>query len=335
MRFGVSLTGMGQQPIGCDMRQIFQDILEYVRSARDLGFDFIYQGQHYLTYPYQQLQSMPLLARLAAETEEMEIVGTLLIPLHHPIDLAERIATMDVITNGKFVLAAALGYRDEEYGAFGVDPRRRVSRYTECLEIMKKLWTEDEVTFVGEHFQIYNARTVLKPLQRPYPQIWVAANSDAAIERAARKGYLWYVNPHATYNTIARQVSLYRETASAFQASVPDKLPIGRELFVHRDRKVAFAQAEPYLGGKYKAYAQWGQDKALPSEETFAQSFEELAENRFIVGTPEDCVFELRKYNALGMSHCCLRMMWPGMSLEQGVQNMELFAREVMPNIKD
>ncbi|MQF82822.1 LLM class flavin-dependent oxidoreductase [SAR202 cluster bacterium AD-802-E10_MRT_200m] len=335
MRFGISLTGMGQQPSGFDMRQTFEDILEYVRAARDLGFDFIYQGQHYLTYPYQQLQSMPLLARLAAETGTMDIVGTLLIPLHHPVDLAERIATMDVITNGRFVLAAALGYREEEYGAFGIDSRRRVSRYTECLEIMKKLWVEDEVTFLGEHFQLHKARAVMKPIQRPYPQIWVAANSDSAIERAARKGYLWYVNPHATYNTICRQISLYHESFSKFQSSVLNKLPIGRELFVQRDRKKAFADAEPYLGGKYKAYAQWGQDKALPDDESFAKSFKELAQDRFIVGTPEDCVLELRKYNALGISHCCLRMMWPGMSLNQGMQNMELFAREVMPYLKN
>ena len=69
MKFGVSLTGMGQQPRGTDMRQSFGEIVEYVRSARDLGCDFIYQGQRYLTSPYQQLQTMPLLARLAAEQE--------------------------------------------------------------------------------------------------------------------------------------------------------------------------------------------------------------------------------------------------------------------------
>ena len=63
MQFGVSLSGMGQQPVGTDMRRSFQEIVEYIRTARDLGFDFFYQGQHYLTSPYQQLQTMPLLAR--------------------------------------------------------------------------------------------------------------------------------------------------------------------------------------------------------------------------------------------------------------------------------
>jgi alkanesulfonate monooxygenase SsuD/methylene tetrahydromethanopterin reductase-like flavin-dependent oxidoreductase (luciferase family) len=333
-KFGISLSGMGQQPVGTDMRQSFLEILEYVRTARDLGFDFAYQGQHYLTSPYQQLQTMPLLARLAAEAEGMSLVATLLIPLHHPVDLAERIATMDVITDGRFILSAALGYRDEEYEAFGVQRKQRVSRYLECLEVMKLLWTQDEVSFQGKHFQLKNARMVLKPVQKPHSPIWVAANSDAAIKRAARRGYTWYVNPHATYTTIARQIGLYRQTASEAGSPVPAELPIGRELFVHEDRNRAFEEVRPFLGGKYEAYSQWGQDRALPGEESFSTSFQELARDRFIIGDPEDCITELEKYRALGMAYGSFRMMWPGMDLRKGIRNMELFAEKVMPHFK-
>lgn len=77
----------------------------------------------------------------------MGVVATLLLPLHNPVDLAERVATMDIITGGRFILSAALGYRDEEYDAFGVDRKQRVSRYVECLEVMKRLWTQEVVTF--------------------------------------------------------------------------------------------------------------------------------------------------------------------------------------------
>ena len=334
VKFGISLSGMGQQPVGTDMRQSFQEIVEYVRAARDMGFEYVYQGQHYLTSPYQQLQTMPLLARLAAEAEGMNIVATLLVPLHHPVDLAERIATMDVITGGKFILSAALGYRDEEYDAFTVNRKRRVSRYVECLEVMRQLWTQDEVTFHGKYFNLDNARMVLKPVQEPHPPIWVAANSDVAIKRAANLGYTWYVNPHATYTTIARQVGLYHDTAAAAGSPVPADLPFGRELFVHEDRAQAFQEVRPFLGGKYEAYAQWGQDKALPGEENFGTSFEELARDRFIIGDPEDCITELEKYRALGMDCGIFRMMWPGMDLRRGMRNMELFAEKVMPHFR-
>ncbi|MFQ6026289.1 MAG: LLM class flavin-dependent oxidoreductase [Dehalococcoidia bacterium] len=333
MQFGVSLSGMGQQPMGTDMRQSFQEIVEYIRTAKQLGFDFFYQGQHYLTAPYQQLQTVPLLARLAAESEGMGIVATLLVPLHHPVDLAERVATMDVITGGRFVLSAALGYRDEEYDAFGLERRLRVSRYLECLEVMCQLWTQEEVTFHGEHFHLEGARMTLRSIQQPHPPVWVAANGDAAVKRAARRGYPWYVNPHDTYTNIKRRVELYHETAQAAGSDAPKELPFARELFVHENREQAFSEVRPFLGDKYEAYTQWGQDRAMPGED-FSSPFEELARDRFIIGDPEDCIGEIEKYRALGMSHGSFRMMWPGMDLRKGLRNMELFAQRVMPHFK-
>ena len=212
MKFGVSLSAIAQQPAGADMQQAFADICTYVGAARDLGFDMVYQGQHYLTDPYQQLQTMPLLARISAEARGMGLVATLLVPLHHPVDLAERVATMDVITGGNFTLSAALGYRDEEYDNFGVPRRTRVSRYLECLEAMRLLWSGERIDYDGQYFQLRDAQLMLRPIQQP-PPVWVAANSDAAITRAARLGYTWYVNPHAKFETISQQVEMYHEAA--------------------------------------------------------------------------------------------------------------------------
>ncbi len=334
MRFGISLSGMGQQPAGHDMRRRFQEIVEYVRAARDMGFELVYQGQHYLTHPYQQLQAMPLLARLSAEAEGMEMVATLLVPVHHPVDLAERVATMDVITGGKFVLSAALGYRDEEYQAFGVDRRRRVSRFMECLEVMTRLWTEDEVTHRGAHFRLEGARSMLKPLRKPHPPVWVAANSEPAIRRAAAHGYTWYINPHATYATIKEQIGAYNEAAAQAGRTAPPGLPIGREVYLHEERDEALRQAAPYLGGKYQAYASWGQDRALPGADSFHRSFDELARDRFLVGTPEECAADLERYRSLGVDTALVRMIWPGMGLEAGLRSMELFAGRVMPRFR-
>jgi len=334
MKLGLSLTGMGQQPIGTDMHAHYQHIVEYVRHARDLGFDFIYQGQHYLTAPYQQLQTVPMLSRLSGEAEGMEIVATLLIPLQHPVDLAEQMATLDIITGGKFVVAGALGYRDEEYNAFNVDPKYRVSRYMECLHIVEQLWTGEPVTFKGKHFQLENAQMILKPLTQPKPPFWVAANSDAAIKRAALNGLTWYVNPHANFPTIKRQIELYQQTAKEGHVQVPHSLPMGRELFVHRDPETAWRIAAPYLSGKYEAYSQWGQDKALPADDQFAEEFQELAKDRFIVGSPEDCIGELKRYEELGIDQVSLRMNWPGMPLIDAIKGIEDFAADVMPSLR-
>ena len=334
MKLGLSLTGMGQQPVGTDMHAHYQQIVEYVRHANNLGFDFIYQGQHYLTAPYQQLQTIPMLSRLAGEADGMEIVATLLIPHQHPVDLAEQMATLDIITGGKFIVAGALGYRDEEYNAFNVNPKYRVSRYMECLQIVEQLWTGEPVTFNGTHFQLENAQMILKPVTQPKPPFWLAANSDAAIKSAATNGLTWYVNPHANFPTIKRQIALYQQTAEEANVQVPEALPMGRELFVHRDAATAWKVAAPYLSGKYEAYSQWGQDKALPEDDKFADEFQELAKDRFIVGSPEDCIGELKRYEELGIDQVSLRMNWPGMPLSDAIKGLEDFASSVMPSLR-
>ena len=110
---------------------------------------------------------------------------------------------------------------------------------------------------------------------------------------------------------------------------------MARELFVHNTREQAFAESQPFLGRKYAAHAQWGQDKALPGDETFSSEFGELAQDRFIIGDPEDCIGEIEKYRALGLSHATFRMIWPGMDLKRGIDNLERFADKVMPHFKE
>ena len=201
----------------------------------------------------------------------------------------------------------------------------------ECLEVVKRLWTEDEVNHRGRHFTLDGARMPLKPLQKPHPPIWIAANSDAAVVRAARLGYTWYVNPHATYATIKDQIELYRRAgkeAGTDAAYAP--LPMARELFVHMDREAAYAKAAPYLGGKYETYSRWAQDDALP-DDSFSSAFLELSRDRFIIGSPEDCIADLKRCEALGVDRLALRMVWPGMPLAKATEALHLFAAKVMP----
>ncbi|MBI4337876.1 MAG: LLM class flavin-dependent oxidoreductase [Chloroflexi bacterium] len=334
MKVGLSLSGMTQQPRTEDIAQRYQEVLARVRLARDVGFDFVYLGHHYVAHPYQMFHNITLAARLAAEAPEMGVVCTVVVPTYHPVELAEGFATLDIVTGGKAVLSCALGYRGEEYAAFGVDPKQRVSRFVECLTLVKRLWTEEEVTFQGKHFRLSGVRPGLRPLQRPHPPVWIAANSDAAVRRAAVLGCPWFVNPHAALSTIRRQVELYRQACNEAGRPILDGLPMGRECCVAPTREEAFRTAAPFLGGKYETYAQWGQDRALPGQESFRTSFEALAHDRFVIGSPVDVAEGLEGCCALGVSHLSLRMEWPGMDPQAAVRSIQLFAREVMPRLK-
>ncbi|MBI3325993.1 MAG: LLM class flavin-dependent oxidoreductase, partial [Nitrospinae bacterium] len=240
--------------------------------------------------------------------------------------------TLDVICEGRFICGVGLGYRDEEYEAFGVQRGERVARLVECLSVIKRLWTEEEVSHTGRFYQLTKARMLLKPVQRPHPPIWFAANNDGAVERAARLGDAWVINPHAKLSVLEHQIALYRKTLREAGKPFPAELPMIKELYVAPDRNTALLECRPFLETKYQAYAAWGQDKALPSEDRFDLAFEELVRDRFIIGDPDDCVRELRRYaDALGVTHVIFRIQWPGMEQAKVLRTIKLLAEHVMP----
>ena len=335
MELGLFVTN--QYLPGESMPQKIQESAEQVRAARDAGFSLIATGQHYLAAPYQMSTIFPLLSRLAADAGDMQVAATvILVPLHNPVELAESIATLDCITGGRFVFGIGLGYRDEEYTAFGIQRSERVGRLNEGMEIIKRLWTEDEMEYAGKYYTVPRTQLVTRPAQQPHPPIWVAANNDAAIRRAARWGYPWLINPHATVPMVAGQWTGYKEALEAAGNPVPDVLPMMREMYVAADRETAYIESQPYLEGKYAAYAAWGQDKALPGEESFSVPYQDLAKDRFLLGSPDDVVSELNRYrDELGINMMIFRMQWPGMPQEQVLKQIELLGREVIPRVKE
>ena len=335
MKFGFTLTGLLQQHADVDMYSHFKEIVALVKLARQLGFSYLYSGQHYLSAPYQMMQPLPTLARLAADAEGMGLVVTTLLPLHHPVNLAEEVASLDIITGGNMAIAGALGYRDEEYTAFGISRSIALQRMNESLEVMKLLWSGNEVSYHGQHFQIDGATIGIKPIRRPHPSLWIAANSDAAIIRAARSGYDWYINPHAAYETISRQVSLYNQERHNAGHPEPTIRPIAREIFVGITRESAIEVCAPYLSAKYATYAAWGQDKAMPNDGSLTSSFAELASGRFIIGSPQDVINDLQNYQKLGVTHASLRMGWPGMPKSEIIKCMHLVAEHIMPQFSE
>ncbi len=312
-----------------------QESAEQVRAAREAGFDMICTGQHYLASPYQMSTSLPLLARLAAEAGDMEVAATvILVPLHNPVELAESVATMDAICGGRFIFGVGLGYRDEEYISFGVQRSERVARLREALEVMKLLWTGGEVEFDGQFYQVPRVVPSTLPVQKPHPPIWVAANNDVAIRRAARWGYPWLINPHATVQMVAEQWQGYQAELQKAGQPEPTALPMMRELYVAQDRETAYLESEPWLAPKYAAYAAWGQDKVLPGEESFSIPYQDLARDRFLLGSPADVVGEIKRYEReLGVNYLIFRMQWPGMSHEATLKQIELMGQEVIPNL--
>jgi alkanesulfonate monooxygenase SsuD/methylene tetrahydromethanopterin reductase-like flavin-dependent oxidoreductase (luciferase family) len=330
LQIGLSLTGMAQQLRGGDMEALLSQLVGWVQRARELGFDYIFAGQHYLTSPYQMLQPVPLLARLAQEAGNMRLVTTLLMPLHHPVALAENLASLDWISGGRLTVNVAQGYRREEFNAFGVTDRHVSSRMTECLRCVLALWSGEPVTFHGAHFRLQRAQIGLRPRQRPHPPIWFAASADRGVRRAARLGLPWHINPDADRTTLARQVELYRSEAR--DPEVP--LPLAREVCCADSREEAQAMASRYLADAYAVYGGWGAGRATPGRQHPSKGFGDLSSGRFVIGSPSDCVQELRRYLDLGVGSLHVRLAWSGMPDVLARRSLELFAERVAPQLR-
>jgi alkanesulfonate monooxygenase SsuD/methylene tetrahydromethanopterin reductase-like flavin-dependent oxidoreductase (luciferase family) len=331
MKVGIFLTC--QYPLGSDMVAALEAQYVMTRLARDQGWDAVGTGQHYLSEGFSQPQLVPFLARLAAEAGHMTgIAGVLLAALHNPVELAECVASLDMIWRGNFVFGIGLGYRDVEFDAFGVPKGARVRRYEQCIETVKRLWSGQPVSFENEVCKLSNVTATARPVQRPHPPIWVAANSDAAVRRAARLGDTWFINPHATAATIKRQMALYRAECARLNRPFPQVVPMAREIFCARDSATALELAGPYLAEKYQTYAAWGQDAVLPGNESFRQSLDALRRDRFVLGSPEECWEQLRPcWEEVGANFLILRTHWSGMPLGHALASMRLIGEELVP----
>jgi alkanesulfonate monooxygenase SsuD/methylene tetrahydromethanopterin reductase-like flavin-dependent oxidoreductase (luciferase family) len=335
MRFGLMLRA--QFPEGDDMTARFRELMEQARLAEALGFDSITKGMHYSSPPWQSLQQLPFLSRVMAEAPRLRLnFGLILLSLHKPLDVAEQIATVDVMSGGKVIFGVALGYRDVEFLAFGTTQKERVKRFEENLEAVRRLWTEDSVDMVGSHFTLKGASASPRPAQKPHPPIWIGANADPAIRRAARLGDCWYVNPHNRIETIVRQVEVYKCALDEHGKPFPAEFPARREVFVARSRSEAIRRCAPFLSAKYKAYHEWGQDRAMPAgDDDLGVEFDELIRDRFLIGSPDEVAEQmLALERATGINHLIMSVQWPGMPQSMALDQLHMLAEDVFPKVR-
>lgn len=335
MQFGVMLRS--QFPDSDDPQQRFKEVLEQARLADTLGYDSVTKGMHYAGAPLLDFNQIAFLARLTGEVKRARLnAGIVLLSLHKPLDIAEQIATMDVMSGGRMIFGCALGYREVEFKGFGTTQKERVPRMEENLVAIKRLWTESNVEMVGSHFELENATIGMRPVQSPHPPIWMGANADAAIRRAAHFADCWYLPPHNRVDTIIRQLDVYRAELDAAGREFPLELPMRREVFVAASKAEALRLCGPSLALKYKTYHQWGQSKPMPEgDNDLGQELEDLMKGRFFIGSPDEVAQDIiGMCGQTGVNHLIISTHWPGMENEPALDSMRMFAEEVMPRVR-
>jgi alkanesulfonate monooxygenase SsuD/methylene tetrahydromethanopterin reductase-like flavin-dependent oxidoreductase (luciferase family) len=332
VRFGLAI--MNDFPPGTVPAERVPLLREQVRAAREAGIESVWVLQHYLGN-MPTLQPVPLLAALAQDAGDM-FLGTnmLILPLAHPVAVAEDFATLDHLTGGRVIAGFGLGYRENEFESFGIPLTDRVGRYEESVQIIRQLWSGTEVSFAGEHFTVTGQRISLPPVQPGGPRIWVGAGAHrAGARRAARLGDAWTVPPHVTPERLATVLGYYREERERLGRGPATDVVVRRELVLDEDpgraRSVGIA-ARGALTRRYAEFSAPDQTESYRHLQTQAAA-EEVADRSYLFTDPGHAIESLRELQRAGVTYVVLRMQWYDLAQPQVLRTLELFRDHVRP----
>src|SRR5215472_6271996 len=190
----------------------YGDFIAYVKQAERLGFGHVFLVEHHFTGYGQLSASLTLLSYLAACTTRIRLgTAVVVLPWHNPVLLAEQVATLDLLSNGRFDFGVGKGYRDAEFESFCIAKDEATERFDECMDILRKAWTSaGRFSYQGKHWNYRNIVVEPRPLQQPHPPFWMGAGSPEGIRRAGQEGYNLLLDQIAPIELTIERVATYR-----------------------------------------------------------------------------------------------------------------------------
>ena len=312
---------------------LYADVLDQITWAETIGYDDVWLTEHHFVDDAHAPSPLVQAAAIAARTRKIRIgTAVLLLPLYHPVRVAEDGATIDILSGGRFELGVGIGYRVEEFEGLGISRKHRAGRMNEGLEIIRRLWEGETVTFHGKHFQIDNARLTPRPVQTPRPPLWVGGFGPAAAARAARLG-----DGYIGTGPMKPLVDMYTAELRALgkDASKPRLAGGHFWLIVANDPEKTWREVAPHIRYQITLYNEWlhkaGQDifPNVPDDEALRAS------GMLQVLTPEDAVRAIEAYVAeVPIERYYTWTIPPGFPVKRMNEHLELFAKKVIPHFR-
>jgi alkanesulfonate monooxygenase SsuD/methylene tetrahydromethanopterin reductase-like flavin-dependent oxidoreductase (luciferase family) len=323
---------------GDSMAQRLSEHAEQVRVARQLGFDGVSIGNHLSFGSTAWFPPFETLMRLAAEADGMSL-GTcmLILPLYDPLHVAQQVALLDAACSGRAILGVAPGWQKDEFEILGLDHARRIGRYMEAVDLIKRLYTEENVTFEGKHFRTSKLTLAMRPTRKPRPPLWLGGSVENAVRRAARiadpaLGDTWVASSHLKNDVIIEQVAVFKTALAEQGKSGPTDFPVLRNVVVAADRETAIRDVGPAIAESYRVFGNWGLFTGVIGDAKTYPEFEDLIADRFIIGSPEECAGQITElFHATGCNRLVTRIQWVGMEQRYVMRTIELLGTKVAP----
>jgi alkanesulfonate monooxygenase SsuD/methylene tetrahydromethanopterin reductase-like flavin-dependent oxidoreductase (luciferase family) len=339
VRFGVMEDFRNPPSGGRSFPDLYAQILDQIVLTEDLGYDDVWLTEHHFTPDGYNPSCMTVAAAIAARTSRIRI-GTfvLLLPFINPVRLAEDVAAVDILSNGRFDLGVGQGYAVDEFTAFDVPRNERAQRMEEGVVLLRRLFEEDDVHFDGRFTKVGGATLSPRPVQKPGVPLWIGARGTKAIKRTARLGCNLMAtlgpDPAPEYLDALRDEG--RDPADYSIAQL-------RMVYVAETEDQAWAECAPHLQEVLNFYAPiLAQAADVPGDSEFRgfERPEDVRDSEFgqasMIGTPDQVAEKLSEFTkSYNCTHFVMSTQFPGLDPAKANRSLELFAREVMPAFHD
>jgi alkanesulfonate monooxygenase SsuD/methylene tetrahydromethanopterin reductase-like flavin-dependent oxidoreductase (luciferase family) len=301
----------------------YRAALDMAAYADENGFSIVNCEEHHVAHNGWLPSPLLMAAAVAGRTKRISInVTALLVTLYDPVRLAEDIAVLDNLSNGRFSFVAGLGYRPEEYHAVGKDWDQRGPLMDTCLETLLKAWGDAAFEYKGRMINV-----TPKPQSKPHPFFFVGGMSAAAAKRAARFALPFYPPMH-----LPEVEKIYRDEMEkqGKQAFVYYPRQGSTMTLIHEEPEHAWQQFTPYMLNETTEYSSWKKEGIPRPSENIANTMEALkAEKKFEIVTPEQCIANIRH----GRRTLVFNPLVGGLPVEEGWRTLKLFVEQVQPRL--
>ena len=342
MKFGLIFT-LQDPPNGEHLPRLYDEVFAQAALAESAGFEAFFLPEHHQMPDGYLPAPLTFAAALAAHTKQAQIgTGILQLPLYHPLHVAEQIAVIDNIAKGRFILGAGLGLVEQEFDAFEIPLSDAAKRFTESIEILRQAWSGETFSHHGEHFNFDNVTITPRPVR--LPPIWIGAMSTITLKRAGRIGDGWLSDPLHNFDVMKAWSEMYQaaaqetgnkrtETAILRNAWVADsQTEIEQVWWPHvQDYHLFYLRLGFFASGRFNAkWEPWVSEVKSDDEWTF----DRVAPNRLICGTPDQVVTDLKRYEQeTNCQYMIFMLRCPsGPSHAETMRCIERFGKDVFPH---
>ena len=334
MKFGI-YSSIADPPAGANLALKVEEVVAEAKLAEAVGFDSCFFGEHHQDKDGFLPSPLIVAAAVAAQTTTLNLgTSVILLPLHHPVKLAEEAITLDIVSRGRFILGVGLGYQPVDFRTFDIPIESRVSRFEEEIEIIRQCWSGERFNFSGEHFNLEDVAIRPLPYSDPSPRLWIGASRAPGARRAGVIADGFVAGPSTDLKSTVSLTSVYNDAAQL--SGKNPVLCLMRDSWVSRTRAEAERVYGPEVIDAYKYYWRNGLNEFRQYRSESEINMANMAPDRLIIGEPQEVVEDFHRWKeATGADYFLLRLRHAhsgGPSHERILEAIQLFGEEVIPH---